>query len=95
MKKTLLIILALILVLAFTVGCGNNNDSDSAASDANGTAVTADGDEETFRGSDSAILENFAADFDGGAVLDLDEGETQRTGGPGVSIDNFEFRSND
>jgi len=88
MKKTLLIILALILVLAFAVGCGNNNDS--AASDANGTAVTADDDEETLRGSDVAKLENIAAGMED-ATLDLDNGETQRTSGPDISLDDLKL----
>ena len=88
MKKTLLIILALIMVLAFTVGCGNNNDS--AASDANGTAVVTDDDEETYRASAGALLDS-VPDLEG-AVLDLDEGETQRAAGSGISIDDMNFR---
>jgi uncharacterized lipoprotein YehR (DUF1307 family) len=65
MKKTLIIILALIMVLAFAAGCGNANEG--STDNANGAGVEAD--DESLRGSGSAMLAA-AAEKAGSMTLD-------------------------
>jgi hypothetical protein len=74
MKKLLLIVLALILVLALATGCGNSNDGGTGAEPAPGATVDEGSDEESFKGSGSAVDDlGVSYDLDAMSIDELTE----------------------